>query len=69
MAMQIAVLSLGSHPPIATTIGLFQCQAQHFENSDIVNGRPIELNLEPMYDKIVLKRRGGYCYGLNIVDI
>ncbi len=36
-----------------------------FENLDIMNGRPIELSLESMYDKIVEKRRGGYCYELN----
>jgi N-hydroxyarylamine O-acetyltransferase len=36
-----------------------------FENLDIINSRPIELNLDAVYQKIVTKRRGGYCYELN----
>ena len=36
-----------------------------FENLDIALGRPIELSLPAMCDKIVLRRRGGFCYELN----
>jgi N-hydroxyarylamine O-acetyltransferase len=36
-----------------------------FENLNIVNGLPIELDLDSLYDKIVVRRRGGYCYELN----
>jgi N-hydroxyarylamine O-acetyltransferase len=36
-----------------------------FENLDIINSRPIKLNLESIYHKIVVDRRGGYCYELN----
>ncbi|MTI31201.1 arylamine N-acetyltransferase family protein [Xanthovirga aplysinae] len=36
-----------------------------FENLDIHYGIPIELNLDKIYDKIVLKKRGGFCYELN----
>ncbi len=36
-----------------------------FENLNIVNGLPIELDWDFLYDKIVAKRRGGYCYELN----
>jgi N-hydroxyarylamine O-acetyltransferase len=36
-----------------------------FENLDIPFGNPITLDLAQLYDKIVLRRRGGFCYELN----
>lgn len=36
-----------------------------FENLDIHLGRPILLELPLLYDKIVRRRRGGFCYELN----
>jgi N-hydroxyarylamine O-acetyltransferase len=36
-----------------------------FENLDIHTGRPIDLSLDRIYDKIVRRRRGGFCYELN----
>jgi len=36
-----------------------------FENLDIQLGRPIILDQESFYNKIVRGRRGGYCYELN----
>ncbi len=36
-----------------------------FENLDIVLGRPISLDLDVVFQKIVKGRRGGYCYELN----
>lgn len=36
-----------------------------FENLDIVAGRPISLDLDAIFDKIVRRRRGGFCYELN----
>lgn len=36
-----------------------------FENLDIHLGRPIDLSLDRLYDKIVRRRRGGFCYELN----
>lgn len=36
-----------------------------FENLDVIRKVPIYLNLESIYDKVVNKRRGGYCYELN----
>jgi N-hydroxyarylamine O-acetyltransferase len=37
-----------------------------FENLDIVPlGRPLSLQPETLYDKIVRRRRGGFCYELN----
>ena len=36
-----------------------------FENLDIGLGRPIQLDLERIYQKVVTRRRGGFCYELN----
>ena len=36
-----------------------------FENLDIHLGYPIELSLPSLYDKIIRRRRGGFCYELN----
>ncbi|CAM2069227.1 Arylamine N-acetyltransferase [Sulfidibacter corallicola] len=36
-----------------------------FENLDIPLGTPIDLSLEALFDKIVYRRRGGFCYELN----
>ena len=36
-----------------------------FENLDIGLKRPIRLDEQSLWDKIVLKRRGGFCYELN----
>jgi len=36
-----------------------------FENLDIQLGRPIELNVDAFFNKIVHQHRGGFCYELN----
>jgi N-hydroxyarylamine O-acetyltransferase len=36
-----------------------------FENLDIPLGNPIRLDLAQLFDKIVVRRRGGFCYELN----
>jgi len=36
-----------------------------FENLNIHFGVPIQLNEEALWDKIVIRRRGGFCYELN----
>jgi N-hydroxyarylamine O-acetyltransferase len=36
-----------------------------FENLDIPAGRPISLDQDALFDKIVRRRRGGFCYELN----
>ncbi|HUI84992.1 MAG TPA: arylamine N-acetyltransferase [Candidatus Binatia bacterium] len=54
-------------PSPATLRGLHR---QHlftvpFENLDIALGTPIQLDPALMYEKIVTRRRGGFCYELN----
>ena len=36
-----------------------------FENLDVHRRTPIDLSLDRLYDKIVRRRRGGFCYELN----
>lgn len=36
-----------------------------FENLDIHYGRNIELNLDKIFNKVVVDQRGGFCYELN----
>jgi N-hydroxyarylamine O-acetyltransferase len=36
-----------------------------FENLDIHLGQPISLDEDALFDKIVVRRRGGFCYELN----
>ncbi len=36
-----------------------------FENLDIHNKRPIELDVAKFYNKVVIEKRGGFCYELN----
>lgn len=38
-----------------------------FENFDIHNHTPIVLQLESLYKKVIVGKRGGYCYELNIL--
>ncbi|MFC7442804.1 arylamine N-acetyltransferase family protein [Laceyella putida] len=50
--------------------GLALLQAQHlltvpFENLDIHWGCPIRLELSQLYRKVVINRRGGFCFELN----
>ena len=41
------------------------CRAVPYENFDILDGRPISLELPDLYRKVVAERRGGYCFELN----
>jgi N-hydroxyarylamine O-acetyltransferase len=54
-------------PDVQTLHGLQQAHmlAVPFENLDIGLKRPIRLDLESLWNKIVVQRRGGFCYELN----
>lgn len=41
------------------------CHTVPYENLDILRKRDISLNINDIYNKVVLKRRGGYCFELN----
>ena len=36
-----------------------------YENIDILRGTPLKLDDDSLFDKVVLRRRGGYCFELN----
>jgi len=49
---------------------LYELQYRHFltvpyENLDILNDIPLSLETADLYDKIVVRKRGGYCFELN----
>jgi N-hydroxyarylamine O-acetyltransferase len=56
-----------AHPDRATLFALHLAHAQAvpFENLDIQMGLPISLELADLEDKIVRRRRGGYCFEQN----
>jgi N-hydroxyarylamine O-acetyltransferase len=58
----------GSRTPSANTLRnlhLAHLQSVPFENLDILLRRPILLDHERLFQKIVVQRRGGFCYELN----
>ena len=57
----------GLMPNAETLCGLHTAHllAVPFENLDIHLGRPIVLEEDALFDKIVTRRRGGFCYELN----
>lgn len=62
---------MGHHGPRDPTVATLRAlhsahmDAVPFENLDIVAGRPIVLEEEALFDKIVRRQRGGFCYELN----
>lgn len=58
----------GSHTPSAQTLRdmhLAHLLAVPFENLSIHAGEPIVLEDDALFEKIVARRRGGFCYELN----
>ncbi|RFB76341.1 arylamine N-acetyltransferase family protein [Methylovirgula sp. 4M-Z18] len=53
-----------ANPDYATLSGLLMSHMNHihFENIDVLLGRPIRLDLASLGEKIVRGRRGGYCF-------
>lgn len=54
-------------PDLATLRGLHEAHAGRipFENLDVRLGRPVGLDLASLQDKLVRRRRGGYCFEQN----
>lgn len=54
-------------PDVQTLHGLQRAHllAVPFENLDIGLKHPIRLDLESLWDKIIVRRRGGFCYEVN----
>ncbi|MBU6444318.1 MAG: arylamine N-acetyltransferase [Alphaproteobacteria bacterium] len=56
--------------PEADLAGLTALHRAHlhaisYENLDVQLGRPVTLALGPIFEKLVTKRRGGWCYEMN----
>jgi len=56
--------------PASTLAGLSALHRAHlravpYEDLDVQLGRPVGLEIAPIYDKIVRRRRGGWCYEMN----
>lgn len=62
---------IGYQGPLEPTVDVLrQLHRNHmyavpFENLDVTLGRPIVLSLPSLFEKIVMRRRGGFCYELN----
>jgi N-hydroxyarylamine O-acetyltransferase len=54
-------------PNLETLIGLHRAHLQTipYENLEIHFGRTLELKLERIFERLVLERRGGWCYEMN----
>lgn len=55
------------HADLATLCSLVEAHLQRvaFENVDVLLHRSIEIDADPLFDKIVARGRGGYCFELN----
>ncbi|MCB1051631.1 MAG: arylamine N-acetyltransferase [Acidobacteria bacterium] len=69
LAIYLKRIGLGSEPSLdlagLTQLHNAQFKAIPFENLDIQLGRSIQLDPESLWRKLVLQRRGGYCFELN----
>jgi N-hydroxyarylamine O-acetyltransferase len=57
--------SLAPAPETLRALHVAHLQAVPFENLSIHAGQPIVLTEEALFEKIVVRRRGGFCYELN----
>ena len=70
LAAYLARIGLAPSAPAPDAAGLARLQAAHrraiaFENLDIRLGRPIRIDSDSVFDKLVTRRRGGYCFEQN----
>jgi len=56
---------LAADLPTLAALQLGHVSAIPFENLDVQLGRPIRLDLPSLQDKLVTRRRGGYCFEKN----
>ena len=56
-----------ARPDVATLVALHRAhlQAIPYDSLDVQLGRPVSLDPQAAFDKIVTRRRGGWCYEMN----
>ena len=52
-------------PQVLRAVHYAHIHAVPYENLDIIRGIPVSLEIPALFDKIVTRRRGGYCFELN----
>lgn len=60
----------GPEPPSLAFLQRLQrahVQTIPYENLDVLSGRPVSLDPVDLYRKIIVGRRGGYCFELNVL--
>ncbi len=71
MSIDAYLERIGHHGPVTPTAATLRAlhaahqQAVPFENLDVALGRPVSLATADLLDKVVARRRGGFCYELN----
>nr|BFE54327.1 arylamine N-acetyltransferase [Saccharothrix mutabilis subsp. capreolus] len=58
---------LGGPEPELAALHRAHLRSISFENADVLAGRPIALDVESLQDKMVRRRRGGYCFEHNLL--
>jgi N-hydroxyarylamine O-acetyltransferase len=61
----LARIGLAGPPATLEELQVAHLLSVPFENLDIAAGVPITMDLDAIFDKVVRRRRGGFCYELN----
>ena len=67
LAAYLERIGLGGESPSLAAIHRAHTTAIVFENFDSSNGRPVELDVDHLVEKVVVGRRGGYCFEHNML--
>ena len=66
---------IGYHGPVAPNLECLQAVhrrhvlAISYENLDVQLQRPVDFDEERIFEKMVVRRRGGWCYEMNGFDV
>ena len=67
LAAYLQRIGLGSELPSLAAVHRAHSTGIAFENLESSNGRPVELDVEHLVDKLVIRGRGGYCFEHNML--
>jgi N-hydroxyarylamine O-acetyltransferase len=60
-------IGLKGEPPSLAAVHRAHATAIAFENLESSNGRPVELDVDNLFEKMVVRGRGGYCFEHNML--